>query len=94
MIEVLIMLQLDTSMRNAAAADVAITPMFAPSSWRDIHLADRFEAAGQRAALEQLPALQALAHPQGSPSGLSGDSRSEAFAGPPQPAEFPRCRLR
>jgi predicted acylesterase/phospholipase RssA/CRP-like cAMP-binding protein len=65
MIEVLIMLQLDTSMRNAAAADVAISPLFAPSSWRDIHFADRFKAAGRRAALAQLPALQALARPQG-----------------------------
>jgi len=63
MIEVLIMLQLDTSMRNAAAADVVITPLFAPSSWRDIHLADRFEAAGRRAAEMQLPVLRGLARP-------------------------------
>jgi len=61
MIETLIMLQTDTSVRNAAAADIVITPLFAPSSWRDIHLADRFEAAGRRAADKQLPKLKALA---------------------------------
>jgi NTE family protein len=68
MIETLIMLQLDTSIRNAAAADVVISPMFAPSSWRDIHLADRFEAAGERAARLQLPALAELARPSGPPA--------------------------
>ncbi len=62
-VETLIMLQTDTSMRNAAEADVVISPMFAPSSWRDIHLADRFEAAGRRAAAGQLEALRALAAP-------------------------------
>ena len=61
MIETLIMLQTDTSVRNAAEADVVITPLFAPSSWRDIHLADRFKAAGQRAADKQLHKLKALA---------------------------------
>jgi NTE family protein len=65
MVETLIMLQLDTSTRNAAEADVTITPRFAPSSWRDIHLADRFEAAGRRAAESQLPALLAKVKPQG-----------------------------
>jgi NTE family protein len=64
MIETLIMLQTDTSVRNAAEADVVISPKFAPSSWRDIHLADRFEAAGRRAASEQLTELHALASPQ------------------------------
>ena len=64
MVETLIMLQLDTSTRNAAEADVTITPRFAPSSWRDIHLADRFEAAGRRAAESQLPALLTRIRPQ------------------------------
>ncbi len=64
MIETLIMLQADTSVRNAAEADVVISPKFARSSWRDIHLADRFEAAGRRAASEQLTKLHALASPQ------------------------------
>jgi hypothetical protein len=44
-IETLIMLQTDNSVRNAAEADVVITPLFAASSWRDIHLADHFNAA-------------------------------------------------
>jgi hypothetical protein len=64
MIETLIMLQTDTSVRNAAEADVVISPKFAPSSWRDIHLAGRFEAAGRREASEQLDQLHALASPQ------------------------------
>lgn len=68
MIETLIMLQTDTSVRNAEEADVVITPLFAPSSWRDIHLADRFEAAGHRAADEQLPKLKALATATGAPA--------------------------
>jgi NTE family protein len=55
--------QLDTSARHAALADVAITPRFGPAEWRDFHLADRFLAAGREAALEQLPALQALTRP-------------------------------
>lgn len=55
--------QLDTSARHAALADVVITPRFGPAEWRDFHLADRFLEAGRQAALEQLPALQALARP-------------------------------
>jgi len=55
--------QVDTSARHAALADVAITPRFGPAEWRDFHLADLFLAAGRSAALEQLPALRALARP-------------------------------
>ena len=55
--------QLDTSARHAALADVVITPRFGPAEWRDFHLADLFLEAGRKAALEQLPALQALARP-------------------------------
>jgi hypothetical protein len=50
-------------MRNAAEANLAITPRFAPSSWRDIHLAKLFEAAGRQAAKAQLGALRSLARP-------------------------------
>ena len=64
MIETLIMLPADTSVRNAAEADVVISPKFAPSSWRDIHWAGRFEAAGRREASEPLTKLHALASPQ------------------------------
>jgi NTE family protein len=62
-VETIIMLQTDTSMRNADEADLAITPRFAPSSWRDIHLAKLFEAAGRDAALGQLDRLRSLARP-------------------------------
>lgn len=55
--------QLDTSARHAALADIAVTPRFGPAEWRDFQLADLFLAAGREAALEQLPALQALARP-------------------------------
>ena len=55
--------QLDTSVRHAGLADVTITPRFGPADWRDFGLADLFLEAGRIAALEQLPALQALSNP-------------------------------
>jgi NTE family protein len=55
--------QLDTSVRHAGLADVTITPRFGPADWRDFQLADLFLEAGRTAALEQLPALQALSNP-------------------------------
>jgi hypothetical protein len=55
--------QLDTSARHAALADVVITPRFGPAEWRDFNQADLFLDAGRTAALEQLPALEALARP-------------------------------
>ena len=64
LLEVMDVSQLDTSVRNAAQADVAVTPRFGPSSWRDFELADLFLAAGRQAAEEQLPTLQSLARPQ------------------------------
>jgi NTE family protein len=62
-IETIIMLQTDTSVRNGEEADVTITPGFARSSWRDIHLGREFEQAGRTAALEQLHRLEALVQP-------------------------------
>jgi NTE family protein len=62
-VETIIMLQTDTSVRNADEADLPITPRFGPSSWRDIHLAQLFEAAGREAALGQLDRLRSLARP-------------------------------
>jgi predicted acylesterase/phospholipase RssA/CRP-like cAMP-binding protein len=62
-VETIIMLQTDTSIRNADEADVTITPRFGPSSWRDIHLGKLFEEAGRDAALAQLSRLQSLARP-------------------------------
>jgi NTE family protein len=64
LLEVMDLAQLDSSERHAARADVAVTPRFGPSSWRDFHLADLFLEAGRLAAHEQLPALRALANPQ------------------------------
>jgi NTE family protein len=64
LLEVMDVSQLDTSVGNAARADVVVTPRFGPSSWRDFELADLFLAAGREAAEEQLPALQSLARPQ------------------------------
>jgi NTE family protein len=63
LLEVMDLSQLDTSVRNAALADVAVTPRFGPGSWKDFHLADLFLAAGRQAAEEQLTALHALARP-------------------------------
>jgi predicted acylesterase/phospholipase RssA/CRP-like cAMP-binding protein len=62
-LEVMDLSQLDTSIRHAALADVVVTPRFGPADWRDFQLADLFLAAGRTAALEQLPALQALSKP-------------------------------
>jgi predicted acylesterase/phospholipase RssA len=63
LLEVMDLAQLDSSVRHAALADVVITPRFAPSSWRDFHLADLFLAAGRAAAEEQLGNLRSLARP-------------------------------
>jgi NTE family protein len=61
--EVMDLSQLDTAARHAELADVVVTPRFGPADWRDFELADLFMAAGRAAALEQLPALQALCRP-------------------------------
>lgn len=73
LMESLDMLQLDTSVRNAAEADVVLTPRFGPSTWRDYHLADLFYAAGHAAAQQRLPEVLALTRPalRGSASGHS-----------------------
>src|SRR4051794_19667213 len=64
LLEVMDLAQLDTSERNAALADVPITPRFGPGSWRDFDLADLFLAAGREAASERMPELTSLARPQ------------------------------
>jgi len=64
LLEVMDLMQLDCSMRQAAGADVVITPRFGPANWRDFQLADLFLAAGRRAAEERLPTLRRLANPQ------------------------------
>jgi len=56
-VETLMMLQIDASIRSAAEADIVLTPHFARSSWRDFHLAELFREAGREAAESQLPHL-------------------------------------
>ena len=60
LLEVMDLAQLDTSVRDAALADVTITPRFGPGGWRDFELASRFLEAGRAAARRELPALRAL----------------------------------
>lgn len=64
-VETLMMLQTDASIRNAETGDVVMTPRFGPSSWRDFHYAKLFRAAGRRAAEERRPRLYELAWPAG-----------------------------
>ena len=63
-LEVVDLMQLDCSTRQAAKADIVITPRFGPATWRDFQLSDLFQAAGRAAAEEQLPALRSLVSPQ------------------------------
>jgi len=62
-IEVLELAQLDASARQTSRADVPITPVFGPGTWRHAHLGSLFFAAGQKAAEAQLPLLSTLARP-------------------------------
>jgi predicted acylesterase/phospholipase RssA len=62
-VEVLELAQVDASARQAARADVPITPQFGPGTWRDMHLGPLFFAAGAEAAEAQLSRLGSLARP-------------------------------
>ena len=53
----------NSSARHAALADVAMTPQFGPSGYRDYHLADRFVAAGREEARAKLPVLEQFVRP-------------------------------
>ncbi len=68
LLEVMDLGQLDASIRSAAAADVPITPVFGPATWRDFELADLFLEAGALAASERLDAVAALARPSRPPA--------------------------
>jgi NTE family protein len=78
LLEVMDLSQLETSARHADLADVVITPRFGPAHWRDFQLADLFLAAGRRAAIEQLPALQALSTPVDLKTATEGDGIARA----------------
>jgi NTE family protein len=62
-VEVLELAQLDASARQTDRADVPITPLFGPGTWRHMHLGSLFFAAGQKAAEAQLALLNKLARP-------------------------------
>jgi NTE family protein len=62
-IETLMMLQIDTSIRNAAQADIVLTPGFPPSSWRDFSRAELFREAGRAVAQAELARLSEVAKP-------------------------------
>jgi NTE family protein len=74
LLEVMDLGQLDASIRSAAAADVPITPVFGPATWRDFELADLFLEAGTLAATDRLDAIAELARPSLPPT--SSDQRS------------------
>ncbi len=62
-VEVLELAQLDASARQTGRADVPVTPLFGPGTWRHMHLGSLFFAAGQKAAEDQLSLLGMLARP-------------------------------
>ena len=62
-VEVLELAQLDASARETSRADVPITPVFGPGTWRHWHLRDQFFEAGRRAGEAALGRLAMFAHP-------------------------------
>jgi hypothetical protein len=44
--------------QQTALADVPVTPVFGPGTWRDIHLADQYLRAGETAMTAALPSLR------------------------------------
>ena len=55
--------QLDASARETSRADVPITPVFGPGTWRHWHLREQFFEAGRRAGEAALGRLAMFAHP-------------------------------
>jgi NTE family protein len=66
-VEVLELAQLGASARETARADVPVTPLFGPGTWRQMELGSLFFDAGQAAAEAQLPLLGKLARAAGGP---------------------------
>jgi len=62
-IEALELAQLDVSAREAARADVSITPVFGPGTWRHMQLGGLFLSAGRQAAEAALERLAMVARP-------------------------------
>lgn len=71
LLEVMDLGQLEASERQAARADVVVTPRFGPSTWRDFHLAELFLQAGWEAAEAERSTLEKLISPGLTPSRLS-----------------------
>jgi NTE family protein len=66
-VEVLELAQLGASARETARADVSVTPLFGPGTWRQMELGGLFFDAGQAAAEARLPLLGKLARAAGGP---------------------------
>ena len=62
-VESLELASLSAAEQQTALADVPVTPVFGPGTWRDIHLADQYLSAGETAMAAALPSLRALATP-------------------------------
>jgi NTE family protein len=62
-VESLELASLGAAAQQTALADVPVTPVFGPGTWRDIHLADQYLNAGQAAMTAALPSLRELARP-------------------------------
>ena len=62
-VESLELASLGEAEQQTALADVPVTPVFGPGTWRDIRLADRYLRAGEEAMEKALPALRAIATP-------------------------------
>lgn len=62
-VESLELSSLNAAEYQTALADVPVTPVFGPGTWRDIHLADHYLRAGAAAMEAALPSLRALARP-------------------------------
>ena len=60
-VESLELASLGAAEQQTALADVPVTPVFGPGTWRDIHLADRCLEAGEAAMAAALPSLRELA---------------------------------
>lgn len=71
-VEVLELAQLGASSAQTARADVPITPVFGPGTWRHMQQGDRFFTAGGEAAEAGLAQLAMLARPMRSVAGTSG----------------------
>lgn len=62
-VESLELASLGAAEQQTALADVPVTPLFGPGTWRDIHLADHYLNAGRAAMTAALPSLLELARP-------------------------------